>query len=427
MSLRIVFAAALVFAAWGPTTRAHAQEPRPAAPDTLAPADTTETLEELERRLSEELGRADTAYAQPAAQPGGQSRSALNPDLSAIGEFLIDLSPDEATLEGGDRFQVREVEVGIQGAVDPYFRYDAFVGIHGDVVELEEGYATTLGLPAGLQVKLGKFHLPFGKVNLTHRPELHTIDYPLYVQEYFGEEGFSSAGVWGSVIGAPLGFFQEISVVAANGAEAEEHGEEEAHAALTPAQDEEEEAEGKDLLEDLGDRLFVGHLKNSIDLSEAANLELGGSIATGEDEESGRTSLYGIDAIYRWKPPQMAKYRSAILQVEVAWRDPEEGDTRLGAFAFGQWQLSRRSYVGARWDYVELAAHEEDVIPEELQLEVEEPTSLQAGQIILRYFPTEFSQLRVVYERQVPDEGEALDRVLFQATVALGPHRPHPF
>ena len=406
MSFRIVFAAALVFAAWGPATRAHAQEPRPAAPDTLAPADTTETLEELERRLSEELGRADTAYAQPAAQPGGQSRSALNPDLSAIGEFLIDLSPDEATLEGGDRFQVREVEVGIQGAVDPYFRYDAFVGIHGDVVELEEGYATTLGLPAGLQVKLGKFHLPFGKVNLTHRPELHTIDYPLYVQEYFGEEGFSSAGVWGSVIGAPLGFFQEISVVAANGAEAEGYGEEEAHAALAPAQDE-EDAEGKDLLDDLGDRLFVGHIKNSIDLSEAANFELGGSIATGEDEESGRTSLYGIDAIYRWKPPQMAKYRSAVLQAEVAWRDFEEGDTRLGAFAFGQWQLSRRSHVGARWDYVELAE--------------------QAGQIILRYFPTEFSQLRVVYERRVPDVGEGIDRVLFQATVALGPHRPHPF
>ena len=426
MSFRIAMAAGLVLAATGLAPhRVNAQEPRPAAPDTLAPADTTETIEDLERRLIEELGRADTAYAQPAVPPGGQSRSALNPDLSAIGEFLIDLSPEEATLEGGDRFQVREVEVGIQGAVDPYFRYDAFVGIHGDVVELEEGYATTLGLPAGLQVKLGKFHLPFGKVNLTHRPELHTIDYPLYVQEYFGEEGFSSAGVWGSVIGAPLGFFQELSVVAANGAEAEEHGEEEAHAALASAQDE-EDAEERDLLDDLGDRLFVGHLKNSIDLSEAANLELGGSIATGEDEESGRTNLYRIDAIYRWKPPQFATYRSAVLQAEVAWRDPEEGDTRLGAFAFGQWQLSRRSYVGARWDYVELAEHEELDVPDEAE-ESEEPASLQAGQIILRYFPTEFSQLRVVYERRVPDVGEGIDRVLFQATVALGPHRPHPF
>jgi hypothetical protein len=407
---------------------AQAQEPRPAPPDTtptpvdtLAPADTTETIEELERRLLEEMGQADTTGVEPppvAVQP-----RSLNPDISAIGEFLIDLSPEEATLEEGDRFQVREVELGFQGAVDPYFRYDAFVGIHGDAVELEEGYATTLGLPGGLQIKLGQFLLPFGKVNLTHRPELHTIDYPLYVQEYFGEEGLKSAGVWASVIGAPIGFFQEISLAATNGAEAHAHGEEEEEhvdEALVAAQEEEEE-EGKDLLDDLGDRLFVGHLKNSIDLTEAANLEVGGSIATGEDEEAGRTNLYGIDVIWRWKPPQLAKYRSAALQAEIAWRDPEEGATRLGAFAFGQWQLSRRSYIGARWDYLELAEHEEE---EEGEAHA---SSVQAGQVILRYFPTEFSQLKVVYERQVPDEGDALDRLLFQATVAIGPHRPHAF
>jgi hypothetical protein len=424
MSLRIAIAAALVLAATG---TASAQD-RPAARDTLAPADTTESIEELERRLLEEMeqdapeaGRDTTGVEPPAVAV--QPRS-LNPDISAIGEFLIDLSPEEATLEGGDRFQVREVELAVQGAVDPYFRYDAFVGIHGDAVELEEGYATTLGLPAGLQLKLGKFLLPFGKVNLTHRPELHTIDYPLYVQEYFGEEGLNSAGVWGSLIGAPLGFFQEISLVATNGAEAHAHEEEEEpHAALAPAQEEEED--GENLVDDLANRLVVGHLKNSFDLTEAANFELGGSIATGESEEV-RTNLYGIDAILRWKPPQLAKYRSAILQAEIAWRDPEEGDTGLGAFAFGQWQLSRRSYVGARWDYVELPEHEE--LAEEPP--VEEPveaTSIQAGQLILRYLPTEFSQLKLVYERQVPDEGDALDRLLVQATFALGPHRPHAY
>jgi hypothetical protein len=406
---------------------ARAQEPRPAPPDTmqvsadtLAPADTTETLEELERRLLEEMGQADSAAAEPppvAVQP-----RSLNPDISAIGDFLVDLSPEEATLEGGDRFQMREVELAFQGAVDPYFRFDAFVAVHGDVVELEEGYATTLGLPAGLQVKLGKFLLPFGKVNLTHRPELHTTDYPLYVQQYFGEEGLSSAGVWASVIGAPLGFFQEVSIVATNGAEAHAHEEEHAEEGLVAAQQEEEE-EGKDLLDDLADRLFVGHFKNSIDLTEAANLEVGGSIATGEDEESGRTNLYGIDAILRWKPPQMAKYQSAILQAEIAWRDPDEGGAGLGAFVFGQWQLSRRSYIGARWDYVELI----EEVHEGEEEELEEATSVQAGQLILRYFPTEFSQLRVTYERQAPDVGDALDRFLFQATFAIGPHRPHPF
>ena len=157
----------------------------------------------------------------------------------------------------------------------------------------------------------------------------------------------------------------------------------------------------------------MGHFKNSIDLTEAGNFELGASVATSKGEE-GRTSFYGVDATYRWKPPQFSKYRSAVLQTEVAWRNPEEGDTRLGAFLFAQWQLTRRSYIGGRWDYVE--PPEEEEIP-----------SIQAGQVILRYFPTEFSQFRLAYERQKPDGGEALDRLLFQATFALGPHRPHAF
>jgi hypothetical protein len=407
MKIRIAIGVVLLLAA---ATTARAQEPQPAR------RDTTESADELERRLIEELGQADTT-APPQAPATPQART-LNPDISAIGDFLVDLSPDQATLEEGDRFQMREVELGIQGAVDPYFRYDVFIGAHAEEIEVEEAYATTLGLPAGVQVKLGKFHLPFGKVNLTHRPELHTIDYPLYVQEYFGAEGFSSTGVWGSLIGAPLGFFQEISLAVTNGAEAHAHE----HAEEPPS--EEVPAEPKGLLDDLGDRLFVGHFKNSIDLSEAANLELGGSAATSVDDEALRTSLYGIDLIWRWKPPQMAKYRSAILQAEVAWRDPEDGETRLGAFAFGLWQLSRRSYIGARWDYVEHPEHEEHEGEEE---ELEEVSSVKGGQVILRYFPTEFSQLRVTYERQVPDVGDALDRVLFQATFALVPHRPHAF
>lgn len=395
MSFRILIAAALVLVA---AATARAQEPRPAPRDTLqAPADTTESAEELERRLIEELGRVDS-MAPPEAPATAQAQS-LNPNISLIPELLIDLSPEKATLEDGDRFQMREVELGVQGAVDPYFRYDAFLGLHKDGIEVEEAYATTLSLPAGLQAKLGKFHLPFGKVNLTHRPELHTIDYPLYIQEYFGEEGLSSTGVWLSVIGAPLGFYQELTAVATNGAEAEEAG---------------GDVPQKKFFDDLADRLFIGHFKSSIDLTEAANLELGASAATSKNEEAGRTSLYGVDATWRWKPPQFSKYRSAILQAEIAWRDPDEGGTRLGAFAFGQWQLTRRTYAGARWDYVEPPLEEE--IP-----------SVQAGQVILRYFPTEFSQFRAVYERQVPDGGDALDRLLFQATFALGPHRPHAF
>lgn len=378
---------------------ARAQDPVPR--DTAA-ADTID-LDALEARLLGELGAEDST--RPAVpQPAAGGAASLNPDISLIADFVADLSPDAATLEGGDRFQLREVELGIQGSVDPYFRYDAFLAVHDGAIEVEEGYATTLGLPAGLQVKLGKFLVPFGKVNLTHRPELNTVDYPLLHQLYFGAEGLSSTGVWLSALGAPLGFFQEVSLLATNGAGEHAHEEEE-HADA-----------GKSLFDDLADRLWVAHLKNFWTPSEATSLELGGSWASSATDEPQRlrTSFYGVDAIWRWKPPARATYRSAILQAEAAWRNASgPAESRFAAFLFGQWQLTRRTYVGARYDHAEPPDAAEG--------------ALRAGQVLLRYFPTEFSQLRLVYERQAPEDGDALDRLLFQTTFALGPHRPHAY
>ena len=378
-----------------PIGAARAQEP--VTGDTTAPADTmaaavadtAESLADIEARLMGELGAANSAAPTTAPARGGGAAT-LNPDISLIADFLVDLSPDEATLEDGDRFQVREVEIGVQGAVDPYFRYDAFLGFHGDGIEIEEAYATTLALPASLQARLGRFLLPFGKVNLTHRAELQMFDYPLVHRAFFGEEGFSSTGLWGSWISTPLGFFQELSIVGAEGMDAHAHAEDGDAHALRPSQDEEETG-GKSLGEDLGDRLWLAHVKTSLDLSPASNLELGASWATAivqEEEARARTNIYGVDMTWRWKPPQFARYRSAIVQAEAIWRDgagPPE--TRLGAFAYAQWQLSRRWYVGARGDWVEPP---------------EEDGTLRGGQLLVKWFPTEFSQLRLASGVRIP-------------------------
>src|SRR5687767_1761104 len=98
----------------GTAAAARAQDPAPA--DTAA-----ESADSLEARLLGELGGTDGAA--PAAAPRGGG--SLNPDLSVLADLVVDLSPDEATLEGGDRIQLREIEIGLQGSVDPYFRYDA--------------------------------------------------------------------------------------------------------------------------------------------------------------------------------------------------------------------------------------------------------------------------------------------------------------
>lgn len=52
-----------------------------------------------------------------------------------------------------------------QAVVDPYARADVFVSFERDSVNVEEAYLPTLTLPAGLQLKAGKFGSPVGRIN----------------------------------------------------------------------------------------------------------------------------------------------------------------------------------------------------------------------------------------------------------------------
>jgi hypothetical protein len=91
------------------------------------------------------------------------------------------------------------------------------------------------------------------------------------------------------------------------------------------------------------------------------------------------------------------------------------GPTRdfTGAYLFARYQTGRRSYLGARYDY--------------LQDPQNDGRTLNAGSVYLELFPSEFSKLVAGYEAVSPSGGTVTNRLLFQATFALGPHKPHPF
>ena len=60
---------------------------------------------------------------------------------------------------------------------------------------VEEGYLTTLSLPAKLQLKAGKFREAVGRINPTHPHALPFIDLPNAYVNLFGEEGLNDEGV----------------------------------------------------------------------------------------------------------------------------------------------------------------------------------------------------------------------------------------
>ena len=393
--------------------------------DSARIADSIAVLRDLERLQGE-------PRAQQGQQPGQPSNPRLLPDISAVGDLIADLSPKGSTQEGGERFSIREVEVALQAAVDPYFRGDVFLGVSDlEGIAVEQAYLTATSLPWALEIRLGRFLMPVGKQNTTHRHDLHTIEYSHPLQRFFGPEGLKGTGIYASRVFAPFGFYQEVILTAVD-----RFGEapEDAPSTLEP------------INKKLGGLGYSARLRNYWDLNEANNVELSVSGVTGQREQPllldgepasfstpARQSVIGADITYRWRPLQQGLYKSFIVQaefmVQLNERDPRlvlpEGSFPAdytyagpdrdfsGAYAFARYQIARRGYLGARFDT--------------FQDEAADGRTSTAASGYFQYFPSEFSKLLAGYERYSPAEGSATNRFLLQATFALGPHKPHPF
>ncbi|HXG69169.1 MAG TPA: hypothetical protein VNJ04_00990 [Gemmatimonadaceae bacterium] len=421
---------ALVASASALTAQAPSRADSVARADSLARADSIALVRELEALQS---ASPDSARRMGPGQ--GPVNPRLIPDISAIGDIVADFSPDGSTIEGGRRFEIREVELALSSAVDPYFRADFFLGISdAEGIAIEEAYATATALPWGTQARIGRFHMPFGKQNTTHRPELHTVEYPHVIQRFLGPEGLKGTGLWGSKIFAPFGFYQEVvATVVDHLGEPEEE--------LTTVEPANKRLSG------LG---YSARLRNYWDVSEASNVELSLSAATsaraqpilcnglpqcagleGTPGINARQSLVGADFTYRWKPLERGLYKSFIVQAEYIRQLNQKrprisgvlgplveylGPTRDagGGYVFSRYQLTRRSYVSGRFDWVDNEATDSG------------RTTAFSG--YLQFFPSEFSKMTAMYERYKPGLGEsAINRILLQMTFAVGPHRPHPF
>ncbi len=109
-------------------------------------------------------------------------------------------------IEGGghdpDRkgFSLRQAELSFAGAVDPWFRAEAYLvaGIDSRTgeteVELEEAYALSSCLPGGLEIKAGHFLTEFGLFNPTHPHAWVWLDQPVIDTRVFGPDGMRAPG-----------------------------------------------------------------------------------------------------------------------------------------------------------------------------------------------------------------------------------------
>ncbi|MGH7801098.1 MAG: TonB-dependent receptor [Thermodesulfobacteriota bacterium] len=390
-----------------------------------------EELEEKNKKLEEEaqkqkeekeIEKAITEAAPPPKEGGFQRIiQSLNPDISVIGTFAAAyFSTDDPILHAENDpentgINLQEIEIGFQGVVDPYFRWDSFFSIQREGLETEEAYTTTLfTLPLNTQIRAGLMRSKFGRINLQHREVQDFVTLPLPVTSFLAEH-LNPVGVEFNFL-LPLPWFSELSasVNSSNGLE-------------TPTFQPSPDANNLGLL------LYIAHLSNFLELSDDLSLSLGGSFATGSNGTSStnRSNLYGADLFVKYNPLKYSSsYQQVWLQSEFMYRqaetpEPEGNFSDWGAYAQAVYRFAKRWNTGARFDFVNTNNNsfvpppgEEGLFPARKELNYA---------AMLTFNPSEFSRIRLQYEFDDPDFRGSYSAFYIQFQYSLGPHGAHPF
>ena len=356
-------------------------------------------------------GAVPTEQLPPPAPPAGETQSAmlggaggsaakaLNPDISAIGDFISVAGHNP--VQPSPSLQMHESELGIQAIIDPYARGDFFLSFGEEGVDVEEGYITFTALPGGFVAKAGKMRAAFGKVNTMHNHVLPWVDRPLVTNNLVGgEDGIDDAGVsLQRILPAPKGIFLEATGQIFRGDSGDQQS------PLFKASEK-------------SDVSTVAHLRSYKDITESTNLDLGLSYSRGHNDQGSNflTQLYGIDATVRWKPLRRSIYHSFVGRSEFIWSQRQQLPVERRSFGFytsGDYQLGRRWFVGGRFD--------RSGRPEAANF------NDQGGSATLTYWPSEFSQVRGEYRFLRYAGNIDTHELLMQFIFSLGAHGAHPF
>src|SRR6266849_3440220 len=370
----------------------------PAPSPATAPATPTEAAAQAAPVSPTPAAPLSQAQAISLGGAGGSAAKALNPDISAIGDFIAVAGHNP--VQPSPSLEMHESELGFQAIIDPYARGDFFLSFGESGVNLEEGYITFTALPAGFVARVGKMRSAFGKVNTLHNHVLPWVDRPLVTNNLVGgEDGIDDAGVSiERILPAPKGIFLEATGQLFRG----DSGTQQSPVFRASSK---------------SDVSAVAHLRSYKDITESTNIDLGLSYARGHNDlgTDFLTQLYGIDATLRWKPLRRSIYHSFVGRGEFIWSQRQQLPFEQRAFGFytsGDYQLGRRWFVGGRYDRSGEAAN---------------ANLIDKGfSAVLTYWPSEFSQIRGQYEFTHYGNLDA-HQLFMQVQFSLGAHGAHPF
>jgi hypothetical protein len=342
---------------------------------------------------------------------GGSSliaQTTLNPDLSLVGDIRAFTHNDASRPSEKNVFnlQMPAMELVIAGYLNPYARADAVLAWEGEEnASIEELYTTILrGLPLGLNLRIGKYRLEFGRLNPVHPHAYSFMDAPLPHQEYFGEEGLNDMAIRASVA-VPTGQLNteimgavlkgEIMGVAGEGELATDSTQDETH--IKPG--------------------FLGRITTSAAVSENAEVTMGASMVTAEYDPVAtlRAWVSGVDAKYKWRPNRNT---SLTVESEVLrnHRELPEGETvtSYGAYGYIDYRFHQKYNLGSIYEFAQGVLNKE--------------SSISRIGIFVGFAPIEETSLvRILTNYTKPKGVDGFWTATVQFVFSLGPHQPHNF
>ena len=360
---------------------------------TFAQTDSTATDSVLLKQIEQQM-QINTVAAPQQTRSGISS----NPDIGVVADFR-----GSYISRGKKNFDayLNETELSFQSVVDPYIRADFFLTFGRDPethkygAAIEEGYLTTLSLPAKLQLKVGKFREAAGKINSLHPHALPFIDMPNAYVNYFGEDGLNDEGASLSWLLPNKSFYQEFIFQATSGAE------------QSPAF----------YRGDNNRFVYLGHLKNFFTLNENASLEFGLTGISGPNDSSSITNIGTADLTYKWKPLQMNTYKSLTWQSEFFYSNAKyassEKSNSFGLYSFVEYQVAKRWFLTGRYDYAQKPYNKNIV---------EQAYSVTAGWLATEFQKIEFEG-KLSHINIQPDYNQFWLRWIF----VIGAHGAHQY
>lgn len=331
-----------------------------------------------------------------------QNRSALNPEISFIGDtraLAADATEDDLS------FVLEELEIGATAYLNPFSSGSVYVGLHEGEAHVEEAFVLFSALPGNLSLRGGRYYVDAGRYISQHRHTFSFLDYPLFVREFHGDEGYQDVGVNPSVLfdvgGAALTLSGNLM---AGELEEHDHGHDDADSLLTDEDDEPRE---------LADLAYTGRASLFLTLGDVSNLEVGGNWGqrTPHPAEDERERFYGGDFKYKWRPDRR---RSFTVEGEAQIYEVED-ESYFGAFGATEFQFRRHWSVGALIDTVE---HPED----------DGERQVGYGGFATYNLFEESTLVRLLLRQDdLPEGEEDIFSVQLQLIFSMGPHKPHSY